>query len=106
MAKQDISLFLKGENWPMDLTLQDAAGAALNLTGATIVFRLNNVALGTVTLTNAALGLAKINVTPAQQTAAGIIEGSYKYEIRATLSDGTVTTQLWGAFEVLPTLFP
>jgi hypothetical protein len=112
MPVQAIAVFTRGETWLMDVTLNDSSGAPLSLTGLTgaaIQFKLSNgltAAIGSgITVTNAALGQVQIAITPAMQTTVAITDGIYDYEIRITLANGVVSTQLSGKFTVLSSVF-
>ena len=83
----------------------------LNLTGATVALYVKGSASAilvpaqsTTTITNAALGQSTIEVSPAQQTAAGITAGQVgNYVLRIALLDGTVTDQNIGSFTIRQT---
>jgi hypothetical protein len=112
MPVQNINTFVRGENWLIDFYARDASDNPINLTGLTgaaIQFKIapNLVAaLGSgISIFNALQGLAKINITPAMQVAAGIVAGPYTYEARVTQADGTITSQNWGTFTVTESPF-
>lgn len=107
--------FTFGEHWRVDFEVKDGDGSVVNLTGATIQWRLvtptgttamtRSVGDG-LTVTNATSGFCNLSVTPAHQTTASIAEeGNYSYEFRVTTSGGTVSTNARGALTVLPTVF-
>jgi hypothetical protein len=106
--------FVLGETWVLDFALNDALGADLDLTGATpLSFRLSrrglvlmtrNLADG-VAVTDPLTGQGTVTVTPAQQVTAGLTPGVHRYELRATLAGGAVTTQARGTLTVLRSLF-
>jgi hypothetical protein len=113
-TKRDLE-FTFGEHWNVDWEVKDGIGATINLTGATIQWRLvsptgttamtRTVADG-ITVTNATSGLCTLSVTPTHQTTAGIVEeGNYAYEFRVTTSGGIVSSNASGALTVRPTVF-
>jgi hypothetical protein len=107
--------FTFGEHWIVDWEVKDGIGGVINLTGATIQWRLVNPVGTTVmtrsvadgiTVTGATTGLCSLSVTPTHQTTAGIVEeGNYAYEFRVTTSGGIVSTNASGALTVRPTVF-
>lgn len=113
MNNQDITIFVKGENWLMDVIFNDASGSPLNLTGLTgaaIQFKISgngpSAQLGDgITITNASQGKCSVNISPVKQTTAGVTGEPYTYEARVTLSDGTITSQVGGLFKVGSSLF-
>lgn len=113
-TKRDLE-FTFGEHWNVDWEVKDGVGTAINLTGATIQWRLvtdtgvtamtRTVGDG-ITVTNATSGFCSLAVSPAHQTTATIVEeGNYAYEFRVTTSGGTVSTNASGALVVRPTVF-
>jgi hypothetical protein len=99
--------FHKGETWVINFTAKDAAGAALNITGATIQWKLGaheaNIANGEIAITDAPNGVCVVTVPPASQTA--LAPGLYTQECKVTLASGVVSTQVAGAFELKGTMF-
>jgi hypothetical protein len=105
--------FVLGETWVIDFALDDAADAALDLTGGTVKFRLSRRGVLLLELTSSTadvsfdspptLGTGTITVEPADQAA--LVPAVYDYEVRATLADGSVTTQASGSLAVSRTLF-
>lgn len=97
--------FTYGETVQLDATFTDGDGAALNLAGASIAWKIaladDQAALVTmtigdgVTIVLAAAGTARLILTPAKQTSF-LKTRSYYHEVTVTLADGTVTTQLAG----------
>jgi hypothetical protein len=114
-TKRDLE-FTFGEHWTVDWEVKDGIGATINLTGATIQWRLVLASTGAtamtrtvadgITVTNATSGLCTLSVTPAHQTTAAIVEeGNYAYEFRVTTSSGIVSSNASGALTVRPTVF-
>lgn len=104
--------FTLGTTWEITFALNDADGNDLDLTGATVAFRLarNNVLAllfvspgSDVSVDSPSQGQGTITVTPADQ--AHLVPAVYTYELQATLSDGRVTTQARGAVTVHRSLF-
>jgi hypothetical protein len=113
-TKRDLEFYF-GEHWKVDFEVKDGNGAVIDLTGATLQWRLVN-SLGTttmtrvvadgITVTSPTSGLCSLSVTPAHQTTAAITEeNNYNYEFRVTTSGGIVTTNARGALAVLPSVF-
>ncbi len=114
MATETNLQFTLGETWVVDFALNDAAGADLDLTGATVAFRLFRRKVRVLQLTSAGseivldassppTGNGTLTVAPIDQ--AGLVAAVYDYEVRATLADGSVTTQAFGALTLADTLF-
>lgn len=105
-----------GETWRIDATMHDSLGAPLNLTGATVQWRLSNssgvilqtltVGSGIVLVNGGVDGECIITTTPAMQAALGIIPGVYPHEAQVILPDGTYTDQFAGFIQAIPSLFP
>lgn len=78
----------------MTATLQDAAGAPVNLTGASVRFhtRRNGKAAATVdaaaVIVNAAAGSVRYNWSPPDTA----ISGTYQAEFEVTYADGSIET--------------
>jgi hypothetical protein len=98
--------FICGDNWQITGPLQDAYGNPLNLTGATIVWKLDTVdsLANLITLDNGANGgVSVVTLTtatilvnvPAQKTGA-LQAGMYRDYLRVVLSDGTPLTEWTG----------
>jgi hypothetical protein len=100
--------FYIGETWTISGYVRDANGVIVDLTGATIQLRItlgNSLILsltGTIPPPSTA-GAYLFKIAPNQQT--GLALTTYRYEIRATLADGTVTVQEVGAITVIPSKF-
>lgn len=100
--------FYIGETWVISGYVRDANGMIVDLTGATIQLRvtLDNSLIfdlvGTI-LSPPTAGAYQFEIAPAQQT--GLALTTYQYEVRATLADGTVTTQNVGEITVIPSKF-
>ena len=105
--------FKLGETWSLDATCRDSLGSVINLTGATIKWRLSlngapalDCSLGNgITIVSAAGGECLITVTPAMQVAAGLSAAFYQHQCRVTLADASVSDQFAGSFAVTPSLF-
>jgi hypothetical protein len=100
--------FYIGETWIIAGHVRDANGIVVDLTGATIQLRVtlgNSVIfdlIGTI-LPPAAAGGYQFEITPDQQI--GLAVTTYRYEVRATLADSTVTVQNVGEITVIPSKF-
>jgi hypothetical protein len=109
--------FTLGEDWEIDFDLNDADGVNLDLTGATVAFRLARRGRTILTLESpgsdvgvdspATLGTGLITVTPTDQSSAvpAVIAAVHEYEVRVTLADGRKTTQAFGSLNVARSLF-
>jgi hypothetical protein len=108
--------FKLGETWTLDFTAHDSLGNVINLSGATVRWRLaaNNgsllldLAIGSgITLVNSGTnGEGLITITPAMQAAANISASFCQHQCRVTLVDGvTASDQFAGSFQVQPSLF-
>lgn len=100
--------FYIGETWVISGYVRDANGRIEDLTGATIQLRItlgNSVIFdltGTI-LPPPTEGAYLFEITPEQQI--GLAVTTYRYEIRAMLSDGTVSVQNVGEITVIPSKF-
>jgi hypothetical protein len=100
--------FYIGETWLITGFVRDVNGIVVDLTGATIQLRItlgNSVIfdlVGTI-LQPPTDGAYLFEITPDQQ--AGVTLTTYRYEVRATLADGTVSTQNVGEITVVPSKF-
>lgn len=104
-----------GEHWNIDFEVKDGDGAVIDLTGATIQWRLVDPAGATAmtrsvgdgfTITSGVDGFCSLSVTPTHQTSAAVVEeGNYSYEFRVTTAGGQISTNARGALAVLPTVF-
>lgn len=106
--------FHSGEHWRLDLECLDYDGDPINLTSATLNFRLKSGSTTVMTRTNgdgcsitvAASGTCVVNVTPAHQTTASITAGkTYKYEFQVIDQNSTYYTVFHGNLKVKETLF-
>ena len=100
--------FYIGETWVIAGHVRDANGVIVDLTGATIQLRVtlaNSVIfdLVGVILPPPAAGAYMFEITPDQQV--GLALTTYKFEVRATLSDGTITVQNTGELTIIPSKF-
>lgn len=105
----------RGDLETYTLTLKDAAGAALNLTGASLWFTVKRgisdadaaavfqktIASGIV-VAAPLTGVAVITVLPADTAALGDGPLTLLYDIQVKLADGTTKTPLSGEFRVTP----
>lgn len=102
--------FYIGETWTISGHVRDANGLIVDLTGATIQLR---ITLGNsmifdlvgVILPPATAGAYLFEITPDQQVQANVTLTTYRYEVRATLSDGTVSVQNVGEITIVPSKF-
>lgn len=101
-----------GATWEINFSFDDAAGNDLDLTGATVKFRVKRRGVLVLNLATPASeigvnspsgGNGVITITPADQ--AGLVPAVYEYEVRAILADLRVTTQAFGALTLAKTLF-
>jgi hypothetical protein len=104
--------FYIGETWVISGYVRDANGNIEDLTGATIQLRItlgNSVIFDLTTPTDGAIlqpptaGTYLFEITPDQQ--AGLALTTYRYEVRAMLSDGSVSVQNIGEITVIPSKF-
>jgi hypothetical protein len=101
-------LLYAGDTLEIDASLHDADGTALNLANADeIEWNLRNASQqvvaslrlsGGVEITNALSGKCRITLPPMQTNVLPV--GTYYDEIRATMSDGTISTQAVGEIAV------
>lgn len=100
--------FYIGETWVISGFVRDANGIIVDLTGATIQLRvtLDNSLIfdlvGTI-ISPPTAGAYQFEISPDMQTNLALT--TYQYEVRATLVDGTVTTQNVGEITVIPSKF-
>lgn len=113
MATKKNIQFHVGETWVMPFGLHNADNTVLDLTGASVQFRLMlgatilfDKAIGSgIALTDIVNGEGTITITPAEQVAQGIGKNkTYKYELRATTPE-FVSVQCEGEFKTLASLF-
>lgn len=105
--------FKLGETWTIIGTVRDSDRAEMSLTGATVRLRVagpSAVKLTVATpsggtITNAARGQYRFEISPAAQTAAGLTAGTYDYEVKVEFSDGKASIQNDGRFVVSESLF-
>lgn len=104
--------FYIGETWVIAGYVRDANGKIEDLTGATIQLRVtlgNSVIFDLTTPTNGTIlqpptsGGYQFEITPDQQTNLAVT--TYRYEVRATLADGTISVQNIGEITVIPSKF-
>ena len=100
--------FYIGETWVISGYVRDANGIIVDLTGATIQLRMtlgNSLIfdlVGTI-LQPPTAGAYQFEIPPDQQ--AGLILTTYRYEVRATLADGSISVQNVGEITVIPSKF-
>lgn len=102
-----------GESITIEATCLDADGAPIDLTGATIAFRLASrtahlldATMGSgVSMLDAKAGKCRIVISPAMQLAAAVPPGDHLYELRVITAAGAVTTQAEGAISLADSLF-
>jgi hypothetical protein len=106
--------FHLGEHWNVNFEVNDGNGSDIDITSATLQWRMSTQAGVTVmtrtvsdglTITTAATGLCALSVSPTHQTNASVTAGRYKWEFRVTTAAGTITVQVRGNINVLPSLF-
>jgi len=102
--------FYIGETWTISGHVRDANGITVDLTSATIQLRItlgNSLIFDLVgiILLPATAGGYLFEITPDQQVQAGVTLTTYRYEVRATLADGTMTVQNVGEITVIPSKF-
>lgn len=106
--------FHKGEDWIVAFEINDGLGEDIDISGATINFRVSTLA-GTTLMTrteadgfsieSGATGLCTLRVTSAHQTTGGITASTrYQWELRVTTQGGLITVQGRGHLNVLPSL--
>lgn len=100
--------FYIGETWVISGYVRDANGRIEDITGATIQLRItlgNSVIFDLVgaILPPATAGAYMFEITPDQQV--GLALTTYRYEVRATLADTTVSVQNVGEITVVPSKF-
>lgn len=109
---QDLEFHL-GENWIVDFEVNDGDDANIDITGATLEWRLaldgGTVMTRTVgnglTITAGPTGLCTLSVTPSHQISGAVqSRTSYQWEFRVTTALGTVSVQALGALYVRPSL--
>jgi hypothetical protein len=110
---QDLQFHL-GEDWSIDFECKDSSGTVINITAATIQWRLSTVSGTTVmtrsvsdgiTITSGSLGTCSLRVTPSHQTTGSVAASTrYYWELKVTTSGGVASVQARGSLEVLPSL--
>lgn len=112
MATQEHREYPLGVDWIIPFACTDGAGAALDLTGGDVQFRLASEDALLVDLSGGAgvsldadptTGLAVILVAVADQAA--LAAAVYRFEVRAVLSDGTIVDQAFGSIHAARSLF-
>ncbi len=110
---QDLEFHL-GEHWNIKFEVNDGEGTDIDITSATLQWRLSTISGTTVmtrtagdglTITGASTGACTLSVTPTHQTTGSVAAGRYKWEFRVTTTGGTVTVQARGNLNVLPSLY-
>lgn len=102
-AARDIDIF-RGDDFTHTVTIQDANGAPINVSGRTYTSQLRRypdsssiAATFTVTMTNAATGVVVFSLPDA--TTSALAPGEYRYDIQQD-NGGTITTLLAGTATV------
>lgn len=105
--------FVLGETFLVDVACTDGNSAALNLTGGSVVFVIDNPAALTastattgVAFVSAAVGTALVQITPNMQLAAGLKPGVFPYEVRAITAGAVITVQEQDTLLILPSSVP
>jgi hypothetical protein len=100
-----------GETWTFDLDLNDAAGQAIPLAGATVEFgiaELDGTVLVTrtspATVTDASAGKATVSIQPGDQTGFKA-PAKYIVQSRVTMPDGAVSHQIDDTLSLLSSIF-
>lgn len=106
--------FHLGENWIVDFEVNDGDDENIDITGATLQWRLASPEGDTImtrtvgdglTITSGTTGLCTLSVTPSHQSNDDVASRtSYQWEFRVTTALGTVTVQASGALYVHPSL--
>lgn len=110
---QDLE-FHKGEDWVVSFEVNDGIGNDIDITGATINFRLASLT-GTTVMTrtesdgfaidSGTTGECTLRVTSSHQTTAGVAASTrYQWEMRVTTQGGLISVQGRGHLNVLPSL--
>lgn len=105
---QDIDGYYAGDTLQITITVQDDAGNALDLTGATVEWVLvsageretvlsKDSASGGIALTDAANGEIRITIDPADTES---LKGLYRHEAEVTDASGNTSTVTVGDFEI------
>ena len=101
--------FFAGEDWTFKGTARNYAGEPFDLSGGFVNVKLWQIG-GSGAMDRDALfsdpeaGKWVLRVTPAMQTADGLVPDFYVYRVRVTLTSGLVSMQSFGVMEVLSVL--
>lgn len=101
-TKQDFTR-IKGDSYPIKITLKKSKTEALDITGATItlkVLRGETITPFTASILDAVNGVAEFTFTTSTFTEIG----SFKYEIEMVTSGGVVYTVANGTFKIVADL--
>jgi len=105
MSQGASGTFHVGETWYFEGEARDADDQALDLTGAsgTLKIRRKSVLVfeRAVTIDDAAAGKWSLVITPAEQSAAGVLPEAHKMELYFVLGDSSVTVQNTGTLTLL-----
>lgn len=98
-TRSDISI-KQGDTYTRVLTVTDASGTAINITGASLTFALKQymgsvVLTSSLALTTPASGIATLELSAAQ-TAALTAERIYRYEVEVVDAQSKITTPVEG----------
>jgi hypothetical protein len=107
MSKRLDLAFYLGATWEFDFVATDAAGAAIDLAGATVKWRLaSRTALlleADAEIVAAATGKCRVKVAPSRQAA--IASGFHRHEAHVEQGDGDIYVAVVGSIWVKPSLF-
>ncbi len=103
MAKVKNFDFSEGETWVIRMQARDATGEPFDLTGGSAAWAISIenstlVLLIDGAIVDAELGLVDFIVSPEEHLS--VTEGEYIYEMRVTLSNGIISTQIKGRMTV------
>jgi hypothetical protein len=107
MAKNHDLTFLQSENFYFNFALRDAAGLPLDLTDGLVEWSIGDgsetlllatSANGLIAITSEEAGLGYVNIPVDNHT--DVVDGEYTHELRATLGNGNITSQVIGRLTV------
>jgi len=99
-----------GETWQIFFIAHNADNSVMDLTGASVFFRISAGSVPLITVDDAIVvsdpvtGSGVVTITPAMQVTAAIGKKTYNYELKVVLAD-FVSIQCIGTLQVLPSLF-
>jgi hypothetical protein len=114
--RQDIALYI-GETWTIDGVVKDCDGAAIDLTGGTIEFRISTptdlllklISPGDIAIVAGVAGTYSIQLGADDARQIALAAGNYDYEVDAKTLSGAVSVQNTGKLSLrksLRALFP